>query len=90
MATISERIENGLIQEGYGNVYTHEDAPGKIYADHTHEMDTAHIVVKGKIEITMGEKIYVLEKGDRCDVPADTAHSAHVSDMGCTYVIGER
>jgi quercetin dioxygenase-like cupin family protein len=43
----------------------------------------------GEMELTMSGVTYHLKPGDRCDVPANTVHSAKMGPHGCTYLIGE-
>ncbi|HKW89097.1 MAG TPA: hypothetical protein VJN21_10100 [Candidatus Acidoferrales bacterium] len=40
--------------------------------------------------LTMNGKAQTFRAGERCDVPADTTHSARMGPQGCRYLIGER
>ena len=79
-----------LEREGFGHSYVWQDGPNAIYPEHTHEMETAHIILSGEMTITMGglSKTYYL--GERCDVPASAVHSAKMGPKGCRDLIGER
>jgi mannose-6-phosphate isomerase-like protein (cupin superfamily) len=88
--TLEDRVIESLEKEGYTLISTIEDNPEATYEMHKHQNETAHIVIKGTMEITFNEVTYVLKKGDRCDVPQLMQHSAKVGDAGCTYVVGEK
>ena len=78
-----------LKAEGFERVYVWEDAPNTYHSSHTHSTETAHIIMKGAIDIILYEKTYRLKEGDRLDVPANKIHSARVGKEGCRYIIGE-
>jgi quercetin dioxygenase-like cupin family protein len=79
-----------LITEGY-NVFQWSDAPGSVYATHSHDTDQSHWMVSGTLELTIaGYGTVVLEAGDRDFMPADTYHSAIVlGDEPAIYLVGE-
>jgi quercetin dioxygenase-like cupin family protein len=79
-----------LREEGFEHAYVWEDRPNAHYGEHTHESETAHIVLAGEITLNMdgASKTYVV--GERCDVPAGAVHSARIGPKGCRYLIGER
>ena len=76
--------------EGFSTTYVWQDGPNTIYPDHTHPVETAHIVLQGHVTITTKGETRTYRKGDRCDVPANTVHSAVMGPQGCRYLIGER
>ena len=45
-------------------------------SEHSHESPQWGIVVEGKMELTIGGRIHVYEKGDEYFIPAHTKHSA--------------
>jgi len=79
-----------LQREGFSHTYVWEDAPNVRYPDHTHRMETAHIISSGEMTLTMEGKSKTYRAGERCDVPADAVHSAVMGPRGCRYLIGER
>ena len=79
-----------LEQEGYSHTYIWEDRPGANYPDHTHSEETAHIILRGELMLTMAGKTETFREGSRCDVPAGAVHSARIGPRGCRYLIGER
>ena len=79
-----------LSREGFSHIYVWEDGPNASYPEHTHRTETAHIILKGEMTLTMGSESRTYGPGDRCDVPAGAVHSARMGPNGCRYVIGER
>lgn len=78
-----------LKSEGFDFVYEQEDEPNVAYDAHAHPTRTAHIVLRGWIEITADGTAHRLAVGDRFDVPAGAMHSARVGPEGCSYLVGE-
>ena len=79
-----------LREEGFAHTYVWQDGPNAHYPDHTHAEETAHIVLAGEMNLTMGGNTQTYRAGDRCDVPAGAVHSAQMGPQGCRYLIGER
>jgi quercetin dioxygenase-like cupin family protein len=79
-----------LLDEGFSNAYVWEDRPNAHYPDHTHSSETAHIILRGELTLTMSGKSETYRQGDRCDVPAHAIHSAQIGPQGCRYLIAER
>jgi quercetin dioxygenase-like cupin family protein len=83
--------EQQLRQEGFRRVYVWEDGPDAFYSDHTHPVDTAHIIVEGEMTLTCGGSTITYFAGERPpDVPAGAVHAARMGPRGCRYVIGEK
>ena len=79
-----------LLLEGYTHLYVWEDGPGVDYPDHKHRAESAHIILKGEMSMTMSGETRTYRTGERCDLPAGTMHSARTGPQGCRYLIGER
>jgi mannose-6-phosphate isomerase-like protein (cupin superfamily) len=91
MLGIDEReLAAQLQREGFGHTYAWQDGPNAHYPDHTHAMETAHIILSGEMTLTLGGNAETYHAGERCDVPAGAVHSARMGPMGCRYLIGER
>ena len=83
-------LERQLHQEGFLHTYVWQDGPNAFYPDHTHAVETAHIILDGEMTLTQGGKSRACGVGERCDVPANVAHSAKMGPLGCRYWIGEK
>ena len=82
--------EKKLKAEGFSVTYVWQDGPGAFYSDHTHETETAHVILDGEMTLTSEGKTHTYKPGDRCDVAAHTVHSARMGPKGCRYLIGEK
>lgn len=71
------RIKQELRDEGY-NLYVHSHPAGMFFPEHKHDHVTLHIILSGKMSITMDGEVHFLQSGDRLEIPADTDHSAEV------------
>lgn len=83
-------LEKKLHSEGFGHTYIWQDGPGQGYAEHTHAVETAHIILDGEMTLTVNGHSTTYRAGERCDVPAGTAHAARMGPAGCRYLIGEK
>jgi len=85
-----DELSAQLLAEGFSLIYVWEDGPNTRYPDHTHRVETAHIVLSGEMTLLMDGISKTYRVGDRCDVPAKAVHSALMGPQGCRYLIGER
>ena len=85
-----QSLAKKLRDEGFGHTYVWQDGPNAHYPDHTHAVETAHIVLTGEMTLTMDGEAHTYRVGDRCDVPAGAVHSARMGPQGCRYLIGEK
>ncbi len=79
-----------LEAEGCRNISAWLDSPDFFYSDHSHTEATSHIVVSGRMSLTMNGVEHQLGPGDRIDIPAMTIHSVVMGPAGCTYVSGDK
>jgi hypothetical protein len=87
----SSGLERQLRQEGFRHVYVWQDGAHAFYPDHTHPVDTAHIILDGEMTLTCGGVTKNYKAGERPpDVPAGAVHSARMGAAGCQYLIGEK
>jgi mannose-6-phosphate isomerase-like protein (cupin superfamily) len=84
------QLTEQLEREGFGHAYVWQDRPSAFYPDHTHDAETAHIILSGEMTLTMYGRTVTYRPGERCDVPAGAVHSAKMGPQGCRYLIGER
>jgi mannose-6-phosphate isomerase-like protein (cupin superfamily) len=90
MAMDEKELAEALQREGFLHTYVWQDGPNTFYAEHVHNDETAHIILKGEMTLTMGKEARTYREGERCDVPAGAAHAARMGPNGCRYLIGER
>jgi len=83
-------LEKQLQSEGFRHTYIWQDSPNAYYPDHTHPVETAHIILDGEMTLTQNSRTNTYGAGDRVDVPARTVHSARMGPRGCRYLIGEK
>jgi mannose-6-phosphate isomerase-like protein (cupin superfamily) len=79
-----------LQQEGFHDTYVWEDGPNVFYPEHTHDKETAHVILSGEMTLAINGNSKSYSSGERCDVPAGVRHSAQMGPQGCRYLIGER
>jgi quercetin dioxygenase-like cupin family protein len=84
------QAEELLRKEGFTTIYVWQDGPNAFYPDHAHPVLSAHIILEGEMTLTVKGKTQTFKAGERCDVPANTVHSARMGPKGCRYVIGEK
>lgn len=82
--------EKQLCAEGFTHVFTWRDGPNAYYPDHMHTNLTAHIILDGQMTLASQGETRTYRAGDRCDVPAETVHSARMGPDGCKYMVGEK
>lgn len=64
-----KELEKRLREEGFTRTFVWQDSPHAFYPDHTHPVETAHIILAGEMTLTMDGQTYTCTAGDRCDVP---------------------
>ena len=85
-----KQLTLNLRREGFTHTYVWQDGPNAAYPDHTHDVDTAHIILSGEMILTTAGATRTYRVGERCDVPARAVHSARMGPTGCRYLVGER
>lgn len=90
MGADQESLERQLHQEGFAHTYVWQDGPNAFYSNHTHPVETAHIILDGEMTLVQGGEERTYGPGERCDVPANAVHSAKMGPRGCRYLIGEK
>ena len=83
-------LRKRLQSEGY-SVFQWSDAAGRKYGPHAHDEDQSHWILRGQLELRVGDETYTLRAGDRDFLPANTIHSAFVSgDEPVVYLIAAK
>jgi len=57
-------------------------APGSDIPEHSHPHEQMGTVLKGALELTIGDEKKVVRPGDAWRIPSDVAHSGHSLDEG--------
>ena len=86
----AHKAESQLKAEGFERTFVWQDGPKAHYPDHTHDGQTAHIILDGEMTLTVRGASKTYRAGDRCDVDAGEVHSAKMGPAGCRYLIGEK
>jgi mannose-6-phosphate isomerase-like protein (cupin superfamily) len=84
------KLAQQLRAEGFAHTYVWQDGPNASYADHTHPVETAHIILDGELTLIIAGHSTTYRTGERCDVPAGAIHAARMGPSGCRYLIGEK
>ncbi len=82
--------EATLKKEGFSQVALHEDPPDFFYSDHSHPVDTAHVVLRGGMQVWFDGKEHSVKEGDRLDVKKHAVHSAKIGPDGCKFLTAIR
>jgi mannose-6-phosphate isomerase-like protein (cupin superfamily) len=76
-------LEEKLGSEGFAHTYVWTDRPSADSGEHTHAVETAHIILEGERILTMRGKSMTDRAEERCDAPAGGVHSAEMDPRGC-------
>jgi hypothetical protein len=90
MSSDLKSLERQLHSEGFLHTHVWQDGPNASYPDHTHDSETAHIILDGEMTLTHAGSTRTYVAGERCDVPAGAVHAARMGPRGCRYLIGEK
>lgn len=77
-----------LTKEGYKNVAVCPNGPNTEFPEHTHEQQTAHVILTGELMLVGKDGMKTMKLGERFDIPAGTTHTATCGPDGCTFVVG--
>jgi hypothetical protein len=59
-----KELAKKLEHEGFGHTYVWQDGPNAHYPDHTHAMETAHIILSGEMTLTMSGRTKTCRAGE--------------------------
>lgn len=90
MTQTVEEWKHQLVQENFGELWVHTDPPGHFYEEHSHPVDTAHVVLDGSMTVSFDGKENIVKAGQRLDVLKNVPHTARIGEQGCTFLIGVR
>jgi quercetin dioxygenase-like cupin family protein len=83
-------FENGLREQGYGEVVDRRMQPREVNRTHAHEFDARLLVLEGAMTIASegGERTY--RAGEIFEMPAGRPHSETAGTDGVRYLAGRR
>ena len=83
-------FENGLREQGYGEVVDRRMQPGQVNGTHAHEFDARLLVLEGALTIASegGERTYLA--GEVFEMPVGRRHSEIAGPDGARYIAGRR
>ena len=83
-------FENGLREQGYGEVVDRRMQPRQVNSTHAHEFDARLLVLEGALTIASegGERTYLA--GEVFEMPAGRRHSEIAGPDGARYIAGRR
>ncbi len=82
------KLRKQLESEGY-TVTEWSDSPGTVHERHSHSDDQTHWIISGTLAFEVDGEKYLLSKGDRDFLPANTEHAAFVpGSEPVRYLIG--
>ncbi len=84
-AEIAERIR----QEGFDPLRI-SDAPGAVYAPHSHPETKLLAFLEGGMQVTLQGQSFSCAVGDKLLIPGNVEHSALVGPEGCVYFWSEK
>ena len=76
------------LREEADGCHSWSNAPGDVYAAHSHAYAKVLYCVAGSITFKLADEELRLRPGDRMALPAGTVHAAEVGPDGCTCVEG--
>lgn len=85
-----EEWEIQLKRDNFGELWIHEDPPEQSYPEHSHPVDSTHVVLRGSMVVTFEGHDNFVGPGDRIDVGKHVLHSAKIGSEGCVFLMGVR
>ena len=84
-----ENIKREMLEEGFRPKVI-KDEPGFIYELHQHPETKYLVCLEGSMKVTVKDKRYDFEQGDKLIIPGNTKHSAIVGKNGCVFFWSEK
>lgn len=66
------------------------NGPGDVYPQHSHPETKLLVFLSGSIEVTVNNKSFHCEAGDKLIIAGDAPHDAVVGQNGCTFYWSEK
>ena len=84
-----EKIKRQMQEEGFTPKVI-SDKAGFIYEPHQHEETKYLVCLEGSMKVTVKDKSYDFEPGDKLIIKGNTQHSGIVGEKGCVFLWSER
>ena len=81
-----EKLKN----EGYAFIGVPEFGPNAELAEHTHDADTFHVILKGQITLTDKNGSATYTEGNELQIPAGTTHRGKSGPDGCRFITASK
>jgi quercetin dioxygenase-like cupin family protein len=75
---MTEKRVMGLLEREGFEVAVYAYREGTVFPEHAHGQDKCDAVIEGFLRITVADKVFDLQAGDRLYLPAGTPHAAEV------------
>ena len=83
-------FENGLREQGYGEVVDRRMQPREVNPAHAHEFDARLLVLEGAMTIAAEGGEHTYRAGEIFEMPAGRRHSEIAGADGARYIAGRR
>ncbi len=85
---LSEQCIKILKEEGFPYIYKWETEPNTSYSEQQHQDKVTVFVTRGTLYLTVTDRTYELNAGERFDISPLALHSGITGPKGAQYVIG--
>jgi mannose-6-phosphate isomerase-like protein (cupin superfamily) len=77
-----------LTREGYTNLNVCTMEAATDFGQHTHDLSTVHVILKGSLTMTDKQGSLTISQGERFDIPAGTTHRTNCGPDGLQMIVG--
>jgi len=84
-----DEIKLAMKDEGFSPLVI-KDKPGFVYHPHQHEETKFLVCLEGSMKVTVKDKTYDFEPGDKLIINGNTQHAAVVGNKGCVFFWAEK
>lgn len=84
-----DEIKRDIQNEGFAPIRL-SDPPNRVYHRHKHPETKLLAVVRGSMELIIGDQGVAAQAGDKIVIPGNIYHQAIIGPGGCTFFWSER
>lgn len=81
-------MDKKIEEEGFSKVTVCPNGPNTEFPEHTHDVRTVHVLLKGELTIIDSRGESTFHEGERFEFSAGTTHRAKCGSTGCTFIVG--